>query len=143
MKSFRNVLMAVTMIGFSGSAFATSVQDALKTAHGDDQKCYMEAFMATNPSAEQRAGAHKVHMDVKAVYDANKAAITAAADAMKAAMASHPIAKDVAQAAVHNLVKAAHPVQTAMFSGGIDVINSLTADQRLLFDAKLKECNQD
>jgi hypothetical protein len=137
----KRLLVGLALLGFT-SSFAAATDD-LKIALGQSDKCYGKAFRATKPSDEQKESAQAVHEAIKKVFEDNKSAMEAAASDYMAAMMNHPIVMDEAVAAAHALGEAVHPVQAAIFTGAITIVNLLSADQRAIFDRVIHRCMKD
>lgn len=132
------LLVALILVCSTG-AFALPTE-VLKIARGEGEQCFMKAFMATEPTDEQKMQAHKIHMAVQKVFEDNKENMQKAAGTYMEAMMAHPIVQATAVESLHNLVKAVHPVQAAYFTGSITVINLLSMDQRNLFNQAMHDC---
>ena len=134
----KRLLIGLALLGFTNSFAA--VTDDLKIAKGEHDKCFAKAFMATRPSDEQKEKAHAVHEDIKKVFEDNKSAIQAAVSDYETAMMKHPIVMDDAVKAAHALGEAVHPVQAAVFTGSITIVNLLSDDQRDVFNRVMRRC---
>ncbi len=134
----KRLLVGLALLGFTNS-FAAATDD-LKIAQGQGDKCFAKAFRATEPTDEQKESAHAVHEAVKKVYEDNKSAMEAAGSAYMAAMMKHPIVMEDAVAAAHTLGEAVHPVQAAIFTGSITIVNLLSEDQRAIFNRVMHRC---
>lgn len=141
-----NKIGLICLMVLSSSAFAyteptASVESVMQMAAPRKvHRCMMRAWKAAKPTPDQNTQAKQFMTDAHAVLDQNKAAIEAAATALKASWMAHPIVAadvDTNHMALHD---AAVPVVKAFRGAAINIINLLSADQRKAYDGRFVKC---
>lgn len=136
--------MIKLLVILCGLFLSTSVWADQTTSggHGSDPylKCMHAGWKASNPTAEQNHQAMVLMQKMSDIEKIHRTGLGDARRALAAALAKHPISHAEANAAYAGIHQHLTPITVTSRDAGIDMINLLSADQRINFNKGYSDC---